>query len=163
MHTKRTIALIGDDELAKELATALAKGNNRILLFSHSFETAKSIATSVQEKNTLADIEALPCSYNASWEADIIIACVPFDELKKLAFYIKDVATQKIFVVATLEEESNVFHTTEVQYILTHTKIVKASFSIQKGEVVFHASANKQEELSIVNELLLKQEYNNNN
>lgn len=132
MHTKRTIALIGTNTLARVLATVLAKGNNRLLLFSRSFDEAALITDLIKSENALADIEAVPCSYDASWEADIIITTIPSFELKELAAYIKDVATQKIFIVGKLynEREADVSMLDAVQEILPYTKIIEAFFNI---------------------------------
>ena len=41
----------------------------------------------------LADVEAIDCSVNASWEADIIIVAVPFLAEKEIAKRIKEVAS----------------------------------------------------------------------
>ena len=132
MHTKRTIALIGTNTLARVLATVLAKGNNRLLLFSRSFDEAASITNFIKDENALADIEAVPCSYDASWEADIIITTIPSFELRELAAYIKDVATQKVFIVSNLhnEREADVSMLDEVQDILPYTKIIEAFFNV---------------------------------
>jgi predicted dinucleotide-binding enzyme len=107
MRTKRTIALVGAASLTQALAFALVRGNNRVLLFSKLYDDAKLITTSIKNKNAFADIEAMPCSYTASWETDIIITAIPLSELKEFFLYIKDVSVQKVLVVGEHVNEFN--------------------------------------------------------
>jgi 8-hydroxy-5-deazaflavin:NADPH oxidoreductase len=156
MHTKRTIALIGTGSLAKALATALARGNNCILLFSSMFEKAKLTAAFIKQKIELADIEAVPCSFNASWEADIIITAIPSSELKQLAEYVQEVAVQKLFIISKDSKEADIIpdDINEVQTLLPYTNIIHASFCFDKDEISYSITGNNAEALDDVHALL---------
>ena len=82
-----------------------------------------------------ADIEPVNCSYDASWEADIIIIAVPYQAEKEIAEKIREVANQKIVISIAnpLNETYNGLVTTagssaaeELQKLLPNSKVVKA-------------------------------------
>lgn len=156
MHTKRTIALIGTGTSSKVLATALAKRNNRLLVFSRYFEEAENTVAGIKEQFAFSDIEAMPCSFTASWEADIIITAIPNAELKELEDYIKEVAVQKIFIITEIKKEPDaVFDTVnEAKKVLPFTHIVHASLSINKyNESGCELSGDDSEAINMAHEL----------
>jgi predicted dinucleotide-binding enzyme len=113
MATKKTIAIIG------------ASGNMGSAI-------AKSLATS---QYRLLDAEIIGCAADASWEADIIIAAVPFAAEKELAEKIRQVATGKIVISISnplnetytgLVTDGNTSSAEELQKLLPHSKVIKA-------------------------------------
>ena len=85
--------------------------------------------------NPAADVEELDCSVTASWEADIIIAAVPYGAEREVASKIKEVANQKIVVSIAnpLNETYDGLVTApdksaaeELQKLLPNSKVVKA-------------------------------------
>ncbi len=77
MKTKSTIAIIGSTgNRGSAIAKSLAKGNNRLLLFGRDEEKIKILESDIHSLNPEANVEAISCSVDASWEADIIILAV---------------------------------------------------------------------------------------
>jgi hypothetical protein len=99
MRTKQTIAVIGaTGSMGTAISKTISKGNYRLLLSSRNFDKTQHLVNDIQSTDALADVEAIDCSVNASWEADIIIVAVPFPAEKEIAEIIKEVANQKIVI-----------------------------------------------------------------
>jgi predicted dinucleotide-binding enzyme len=134
MHTTKTIAIIGMGETGKAIATALAKGSDRLLLFDKDIDEVKIFVTQLQQPNNNAGIEAIECTYDAAWEADIIFLAVPFDARLEIAKYIKEVATQKIVVPLPYSYKENIdskielASAEELQQALPYCKVATASY-----------------------------------
>lgn len=97
--TKQTIAIIGvGSDMGSAIATKLAAGNYRLLLFDTSLEPLKSLAKEIRTEHKEADLDIMDCPHDSCWEADIIILAVPVQEQKPIADKIRPVATQKIVV-----------------------------------------------------------------
>ena len=136
MQTKQTIAIIGAaGNMGSALAKSLAKGNYRLLLFTDDKKDMTGLAKEIKSLHPGADIESINCSYNASWEADIIIAAVPYNAEKELAHKIREVANQKIVISIAnpLNETYDGLVTApdssaaeELQKLLPNSKVVKA-------------------------------------
>lgn len=120
---KTTIAIIGTGNMGQAWATGLAKAGNRVLLYAPDSETAKAITEAICLAYPGADIEAMTCSFDAAWEADIIVLAIPPEDCTSVARYIKDVATQKIIVNAV----SAAGTTDELCGLLPHSKIVRVA------------------------------------
>ncbi len=136
MSVKQTIAVIGaSGKMGGAISRALAKGNYRLLLCSDDQEEVQALIHEINNSCLTAEVESLECSVNASWEADIIIAAVPYDAEKKVAQKIKEVANQKIVIsisnpvngsfdaLVTAPETSAA---EELQMLLPNSKVVKA-------------------------------------
>ena len=132
---KTTIAIIGaGGNMGKGLATALAsKSNYRLLLADNDFASADALAQDLKHNNPNADVEALDCSANASWEADIVIPAVPYSAQKPVAEKIKPFVNQKIVIslvnpmndtMTALATETSAAD--ELQQLLPNAKVVKA-------------------------------------
>ena len=79
MQTKQTIAIIGaTGNMGSAISKSLSKGNYRLLLCANEQDKVRAQVEEIKRDNPAADVEGLDCSVNASWEADIIIAAVPF-------------------------------------------------------------------------------------
>lgn len=136
MQTKQTIAVIGaTGSMGTAISKSLLNGNYRLLLSARDVNKAQSLVKEIHSINPLADIEAIDCSVNASWEADIIIVAVPFLAEKEVAQRIKEVANQKI--VISISNPLNETYTgmvtaadtsaaEELQKLLPHSKVIKA-------------------------------------
>src|SRR5687767_1955934 len=99
MAIKQNIAVIGaTGNMGSAISKSLAKGNYRLLLKANDQEKLNQLVTEIKAANPSADVEAMVCPKDASWEADIIIAAVPYAAEKEVAEKIREVATQKIVV-----------------------------------------------------------------
>ena len=174
MKTRQTIAVIGaTGNMGSAISRSLAKGNNRLLLIASTPENARMLAEQIKSENALADVEAIECSVEASWEADIIIAAVPYEAEKALAEKIREMANQKIVIsisnplnstyngLVTSPDTSSV---EELQKLLPNSKVVKAinnrllaNFStplIDGKKVDVFIAGDDQEALKTVSELV---------
>jgi NADPH-dependent F420 reductase len=99
MQTKQTIAIIGaTGNMGSAISKSIAKGPYRLLLKANRQEELDVLVKDIQKDNPNADVEAVVCPTEASWEADIIILAVPFDAEPEIAAKIKEVANQKIVI-----------------------------------------------------------------
>ena len=136
MQTKQTIAIIGaTGNMGSAISKALAKGDNRLLLYANNPNKVEALVQEIKKAHPSADVEGLDCSVNASWEADIIIAAVPYGAEKEVAAKIKEVANQKIVISIAnpLNETYDGLVTPpgtsaaeELQKLLPNSKVVKA-------------------------------------
>ncbi|WP_336518262.1 NADPH-dependent F420 reductase [Pollutibacter soli] len=136
MSTKQTIAVIGaSGSMGAAISKSLSKGNNRLLLFGSEKEGVDAIVNDIRSANAAADVEALECAANASWEADIIILAVPYEAEKEIAEKIREVANQKIVISIAnpLNETYDGLVTApdtsaaeELQKLLPNSKVIKA-------------------------------------
>jgi NADPH-dependent F420 reductase len=136
MKTKQTIAVIGaSGNMGSAISKSLAKGNYRLLLRGNDENKVAQLVKSIKETTPSADVEAINCPIDASWEADIIIAAVPYAAEKEVAEKIKEVANQKIVISIAnpLNASFNGLSTApdtsaaeELQKLLPHSKVIKA-------------------------------------
>ncbi len=136
MHVKQTIAIIGAaGNMGQAIAKALAKEENRLLLFSSNQQKAQLVAEEIKSKNAAIEVEGTGCPVDASWEADIIILAVPYQAEAEIAKKIEDVARQKIVISISnpLNETFDGLVTLpgtsageELQKILPDSKVIKA-------------------------------------
>lgn len=136
MHTKQTIAVIGaTGNMGAALSKSLAKGNYRLLLRANDQDKLQGVINDIKAATATADVEAIACPVNACWEADIIIAAVPYGAEKDVAEKIRDVANQKIVISISnplnetydgLVTEPDTSAAEELQKLLPHSKVFKA-------------------------------------
>jgi NADPH-dependent F420 reductase len=136
MQTKKTIAIMGaSGNMGSAIANNLSKGSYRLLLHASHQTKAQAVAKKIKAVNNSADVEAIACNYNATWEADIIILAVPYQAEKAIAEKIKEVANQKIVISITnpLNETYDGLITAagtsaaeELQKLLPNSKVIKA-------------------------------------
>lgn len=136
MKTKQSIAIIGaTGNMGSAISKNLSKGNYRLLLKAKKQEELDALLKEIKSSNPSADVEGIACPANASWEADIIIAAVPFAAEKEVAEKIKEVANQKIVISIAnpLNETYSGLVTApgtsaaeEMQKLLPNSKIIKA-------------------------------------
>jgi 8-hydroxy-5-deazaflavin:NADPH oxidoreductase len=94
-----------------------------------------------------AEIDTIECVKDGCWEADIIILVVASHEEKMVAEMMKEVATQKIVVSISGEENEH----EELQKILPYSKLVYVS-NILESKKIFISGKDKEanEEISII-------------
>lgn len=136
MKTKQTIAIIGAaGNMGSAIAKSLAKGNYRLLLKGSKKEKLVKLVKEIENIHPSADVEALDCPVNAAWEADMIIAAVPYQAEKEMAEKIREVANQKIVISISnplndtydgLVTPAGTSAGEELQKLLPHSKVVKA-------------------------------------
>lgn len=136
MQTKQSIAIVGaTGNMGAAISEALAKGPFRLLLHAPKKDKLKNLTQKIRKAFPSAEVEAIDCSFNASWEADIIILAVPYDVEKEVALKIKQVANQKIVVSISnpLNQSYDRLVTApgssaaeELQKLLPNSKVVKA-------------------------------------
>lgn len=174
MTTKQTIAIIGaTGNMGSAIAKSLAKNNYRLLLFSHNKQKSAALKKEIEAINPATNVEFIGCSFEASWEADIIIPAVPYRIEKEVAKNIKQVATQKIVISISnpLNEKYDGLVTSpdnsageELQKLLPDSKVVKAfnnifaaNFSnpvIDGKQLDIFLAGNDDEALQTVSELV---------
>jgi hypothetical protein len=136
MQTKQTICIIGaTGKMGAALAKSIARGHYRLLLKAASSEKLDALVAEIKSSNPEADVEGAACPRDASWEADIIIAAVPYRAEQEVADRIREVANQKIVISIAnpLNETLDGLLTPEgssaaeeLQQLLPHSKVVKA-------------------------------------
>lgn len=136
MKTKKTIAVIGaTGNMGSAISKSLSRGNYRLLLIANNQDKLDALIKDIETKNKAADVEAVVCPAEASWEADIIILAVPFAAEIEIAAKIKEVANQKIVISIAnpLNETYNGLVTApdtsaaeELQKLLPNSKVIKA-------------------------------------
>jgi NADPH-dependent F420 reductase len=180
MKTKQTIAVIGaTGSMGSVISKSLAKGNYRLLLCSDDNGKVQTIMNDIRNSHPAADVEAVDCSEQASWEADIVIAAVPYQAEKEVAEKIKEVANQKIVISIAnpLNETYNGLVTVpdtsaaeELQKLLPNSKVVKAfntTFAadfatpvIDGKQVDAFVAGNDEEAVNTVTELVTTAGFN---
>ena len=180
MKTKQTIAIIGaTGNMGSAISRSLAKGNYRLLLKATNEEELNKLVKEIKDKTSSANVEAILCSTEASWEADIIILAVPFEAEKEIAEKIKEVANQKIVISISnpLNETYNGLVTApgtsaaeELQKLLPNSKVIKAfnttfaaDFSapvIDGKQVDAFIAGNDEDALEMVEELVATAGFN---
>lgn len=154
MSTKQTIAIIGaTGNMGSGIAKSLSNTNNRVLLFARHFDKVQTLAADIKKGNASAEVEAVECPANASWEADIIILALPYGEEKEIAAKIKDVANQKIVISISnpLNETYSGLVTSpdtsageELQKQLPNSKVIKAFNTVFAADFATPVIAGQQ-------------------
>ena len=180
MHTRQTIAIIGaTGNMGSAIAKSLAKGNYRLLLKGGRQEALDALVKEIKNLHPLAEVEAMACATEASWEADIIISAVPYSAEKEVAEKIKGVANQKVVISIAnpLNETYNGLVTSadssaaeELQKLLPDSKVIKAfntTFAADFSQPVIDGkqvdaliAGNDDEALQTVSELVATAGFN---
>ncbi len=121
--------------MGSAISKSLSKGNYRLLLNGKDHDKIIGLINEIKIVNPAADIEAIDCSFDGCWEADIIISAVPYFAEKEIAQRIKEVANQKIVISIAnpLNENYDGLLTApdtsaaeELQRELPNSKVIKA-------------------------------------
>jgi NADPH-dependent F420 reductase len=159
--------------MGSAISKSLAKGNYRLLLKANQEDALQKLVHEIREKNPGADVEAMLCPTEASWEADIIILAVPFDAEIEIAEKIRDVSNQKIVISIAnplnktfdgLVTSPDTSAAEMLQRQLPHAKVIKAfnttfaaDFStpvIDGKQVDAFIAGNDEDALATVEELV---------
>lgn len=180
MNTKQTIAIIGaSGSMGSAISKSLSRGNYRLLLCANSRTKVQAVVEDIKSNNPQADVEAIDCSREATWEADIIIAAVPYHAEKQVAEKIREVANQKIIISIAnplnasydgLVTAPDTSAAEELQKLLPNSKVVKAfnttfaaDFStpvIDDKKVDSFIAGNDEDALQTVSELVTTAGFN---
>lgn len=145
MKTPTTVAIIGaTGRMGAAIAKGLSKnGRYRLLLMSQEQDELIDLKVQLEKTNSDAEVYALSCAKEASWEADIIIVATPSEEDMIVADKIREVATGKI-VISISNPLNNAYtysvrspHTSaaeELQKLLPHSKVVKTFNTISAAD-----------------------------
>lgn len=121
---KKTIAIVGaTGKNGKEIIAKFASAPYRLLLISNEANELRELGNNITVMHPGSDIETLDCVKDGCWEADIIILAVPAEKMLEIATKFKEVATQKIVV----EISGNENNSTELKKILPYSKLVSVS------------------------------------
>ena len=140
MSVKRTIAIVGATENAGiDLTTQFSDTDYRLLLVSNDADQLAQLSKMITQKKPKAEIDTIECVKDGCWEADIIILAVPSHQEKEVAEMMKEVATQKI--VISLSDDENEYGA--LGRLLPYSKLVKVGNILQSKEICI--SGNDQE------------------
>jgi 8-hydroxy-5-deazaflavin:NADPH oxidoreductase len=153
MTTLKTIAIIGSTgNMGAAVASRLAKGRYRLLLMSDEVTKLQILKRKLENFGARAEIDIISCSKEASWEADIIVIASPYEEERKVAEKIRDVAVGKIVVSITNPisksyndlVHSNTSAAEELQKMLPYSKVVKTLNTKLASEFISIVADGKQ-------------------
>ena len=144
MAQKKSIAIVGATEKnGEEIATQLSQGAYNLLLISNNKEALDHLSKKMKMHPTKAEINFIECVKDGCWEADIIILAVPHNEEKMVAELMKEVATQKIVVDFSNEENAG----EGLCQILPYSKLVRVSGDFTSKNIMISGgdeSVNKE-------------------
>ena len=159
MKTKQTIAVIGaTGNMGSAISRGLSNGNYRLLLCANDKEKLQSLTADIR-RGASAEVEAVDCNVDASWEAEIIITAVPYEAEKEVAGKIREVANQKIVIsIANPLNESydglltapDTSAAEELQKLLPNSKVVKAFNTTFAADFASPVIAGKQVDAFVV-------------
>jgi len=154
MATKQSIAIIGaSGNMGSALAKSLAGTNYRLLLIANQNEKVRQLIDEIKAVRPGADMESMTCSFDASWEADIIIPAVPYRAEKEVAQKIREVATQKIVLSISNPINENydgpatpagISAAEELQKLLPYSKVIKSFNTVFANDFLQPVIAGKQ-------------------
>lgn len=123
---KSTIAITGATNTAgKLLSEQLAAKGFSLLLLSADTDALQAWNSGLQEKFPLVNIDSMQCSYNASWEADILVLNETREHVLEIASHVKEVVTRKPVIVLQAGEQH--IPVQEVAAALPHCNIKEAT------------------------------------
>jgi predicted dinucleotide-binding enzyme len=148
MATKKTIAIVGaTGDAGKAIVNRFASMAYRLLLVSDKPGELKRLTEAIATQYPAAEVESIECVRDGCWEADIIMVAIEGAEEQKVAELMKEVATQKIVVVVTQNENE----CKEMKRLLPYSKIVKAFINLDTNEIVLSGNCETvNEEIAII-------------
>ena len=180
MKIKQTIAVIGaTGNMGSAISKSLSKGNYKLLLCANEQDKVQTLVQQIKLQNSSADVEAVDCSTEASWEADIIILALPYEAEKEVAEKIREMANQKIVISIAnplnssyngLVTAADTSAAEELQKLLPNSKVIKAfntTFAadfttpvIDGKQVDAFVAGNDEDALQTVSELVTTAGFN---
>ncbi|MCM4161235.1 hypothetical protein FHG64_03050 [Antarcticibacterium flavum] len=137
MKAERTIAIIGDTgNFCPALAKQLAGKNVRLLFVSNDEEKELALKNRLDSANPPAEVDFTTCEKEGCWEADVIAFTHPETIEQGLIEKIKEVATQKIVLILSHEEDCPILKDkVNFEELLPHSMVVKVVLNIEKMQV----------------------------
>lgn len=151
---QQTIAILGaTSPEGVMIATGLAKSRNKLLLWNKDgLADTQWMAIDLQKHFPQADVEAIACNKDASWEADLIIAAIPHPQLAEVCDHIKEVANRKILVHVSDAASENTARL--CADLLPHTQLVNVITEWSGTKSIVFVQSNEKQALATVIELL---------
>lgn len=139
MANKKTIAIVGaTEQTGREIVNKFASVPHRLVLVSNRPSELYPFAQNISKKYPEAEVEPLECVKEGCWEADIIIIAVAPNEEKEMAELMKEVATQKIVVAITQNEND----CEELEKVLPYSIVVKSYINAETNEVLLSGKSD---------------------
>lgn len=143
MFNPQTIVIIGTGSTGKGLAASLAGSQYRVLLCGLDFLETRTYVEELQTLHPHYDVEALSCSFEASWEADIIILAISAPHQPGVAERIRKVACQKVVITTQDNREA-------LQQLLPHSRVVQAFTGLPAHAFEFSAADKKAVQCTVL-------------
>lgn len=163
MHTKQTILILGTGYTGKVIAARLAEENFHVLLCDKDHNNTIAMVNELKAFSQNCDVEAMECTFDGAWEADIIIFTMPLNEQKEVAAIIKNVITQKILVSIIDSKFSDtcgqfgqlqeLLPNTKIVYVLTDTGMA-TSISFNNGDGAIMIAGTDDEAVETVSAMM---------
>lgn len=161
MVTRQTIVIIGTGSAGRAIATSLAGGNFNMLLCDEEFSKSEALANELRDTVQHCNAEAMLCTFDCAWEADIIVLALNMEEQKRVAAYIKDVVTQKILIsiVQGIQQVTTGISFAScqceaLQELLPNTKLVNVVFNYSINDEPVFVTGDDLESVDIVFDML---------
>ncbi len=139
---KKTIAILGDNKgIFPDEMQVLMKQDLRLLFVSEDEAKKLEISRQPEFRNATAEVEFLSCKRDGCWEADMIVLVDPDTSSASLVEKIKEVATQKIVLVAS--EGKTIKDEPDLRELLPWSKIVE--IKLNTAEKDFSLCSNDPE------------------
>ncbi|MFD2920951.1 hypothetical protein ACFS6H_14600 [Terrimonas rubra] len=123
---KSTIAITGATNTAgKLLSEQLAAKGFSLLLLSADTEALQAWNSGLQEKFPRVNIDSMQCSYDASWQADILVLNETREHVLEIATHVKNVVTRKPVII--LQDGEQDIPVQDVAAALPHCNIKEAT------------------------------------
>ncbi len=123
---KSTIAITGATNTAgKLLSEQLAAKGFSLLLLSADTEALQAWNSGLQEKFPRVNIDSMQCSYDASWQADILVLNETREHVLEIATHVKNVVTRKPVII--LQDGEQDIPIQDVAAALPHCNIKEAT------------------------------------
>jgi 8-hydroxy-5-deazaflavin:NADPH oxidoreductase len=144
MASIKTIAIVGaTGSMGSAIANALSKNKKYRLLLMSTDET-KLVGLKLKLQKAGAEVYALSCAKEASWEADIIFVATPYGAEKDVAEKIRDVVTGKVVISISNPQNSSYTRVVtsgssaaeELQKLLPNSKVVKTFTTTFANDIV---------------------------
>lgn len=123
---KSTIAITGATNTAgRLLSEQLAEKGFSLLLLSADTDALQVWNNGLQEKFPLVNIDSMQCSFDASWQADILVLNETKEHVLEIAKHVKTVVTRKPVIV--LQNQGNVIPLQDITTVLPHCSLKEAT------------------------------------
>lgn len=152
MGTKETIAVLGLTEKVEYPFLSKLAEHYRLLIVSDQGKDYTELIKPIDGNTSKSTIEFIDCAKDGCWEADIILLWDGFRQETKELQRLQAVATQKIILVLTVQEENTIPHS-----LFPHSKIINLFKNPITKEV--QITGQDKEAIQTIADLIHKTEY----